>query len=178
MSCFIENSTITAWQLPRPPAPPGILPAGSRPHGDVGPLCQGYLKQQNQKPKTMATDEAADTLLSRSDRDGLSCNSDMLSVLIPHRTLYDRGKVHTNKRVAIIYSSYSYAKQRDILVCAISQCCEPSADRGANRLVHFLFCLFASDAAYFSTRRNCAYLLSNCPKDYSRFIQNGRCLLR
>jgi hypothetical protein len=30
-----RHHNYTAWQLPRPPAPPGILPAGSRPHGDV-----------------------------------------------------------------------------------------------------------------------------------------------
>ena len=36
---YRKRHNYTAWQLPRPPAPPGILPAGSRPHGDVGPLC-------------------------------------------------------------------------------------------------------------------------------------------
>jgi len=133
----------------------------------------------------MATDEAADTLSSRSERDGLSCNTDIsIKFGFP---LFSIAPSMIVARSTTINASPSFTlrirmQSSEIFLCAlfrnVAQCCEPNADRGANRLVHFLFCLFASDAAYFSTRRNCAYLLSNCPKDYSRFIQNGRCLLR
>ena len=80
-ACFISQATIIQHASSHDRLPPGApLPAGSRSHGNVGPLCQGYLKQQQTPAIRLATDAAADTHSLRSDRDGLSYNRARLSV--------------------------------------------------------------------------------------------------
>ena len=128
---YRKRHTITAWQLPRPPAPPGHPPcrftttrrrlvrsarfisnqfsfivfwrsvshalsktaqlysmaAPTTACPPKHPPCRLTTTRrrwsallglsETKQPKTMATDAAADTLSSRSDLDGLSCNSDI-----------------------------------------------------------------------------------------------------
>ena len=103
------KGTITA-QLPRLPRPQknndkrlgGNLPAASRPHVTVGPLCQGSLKQTNQSQNKWRLTQPQTRF--RHDPIEMGYLTNPLKLLgfqpLPSHP-YDRAKAH-NKRVAIM----------------------------------------------------------------------------
>ena len=100
---YRKRHTITAWQLPRPPAPPGHPPCRFTTTRRRWSALLGLSETNKSKPKQMATDAAADTLPSRSDRDGLfdkPAETSWIQNPSPSHP-YDRAKAH-NKRVAIM----------------------------------------------------------------------------